>query len=294
MTQIEEVAENVFRLDVPLPAMNSVFGVYLIDELGGAVIEPGPAISAPHIQDAMRQLGMSDLTWIIPTHLHIDHAGSVGTLARIFPGAKVLVHPRGAKHVMDPARLIESFGYVWGADFEASFGPVLPVIESQVQAVKDREMVTVGDRELEIIHAPGHAPHQIVVFDGTSEGIFCGDALGMLAQGVDSFPLPNTAPPDFDQDTYQATICSLGQLGAKTLFYSHGGVQHDARKLISLALENTQQFGDIVSGALQEGLTTDAIVDRIQEAVASRFGVELGDVDLETVVVGYTLYFGRQ
>jgi len=291
---MEEVAEKVYWLEVPVPAMNSMLAVYLIQESEGILIEPGPSVATPFIQEGMKQLGMEDLAYIIPTHIHVDHAGGMGTLAQLFPQAKVLVHPRGAKHAIDPSRLIESTRMVWGPNFEVDFGPIVPVPESQIKVVKDEEIISVNGRELQIIYAPGHAPHQIVIFDRSVRGIFCGDALGSLAQSAKPFPLPNTAPPSFDQELYLATMKRLRQLGARKLFYSHGGAVGEPDMLVSIAAENTRVFGDIILKAMKQGETPEAISRRIGDHITSRFGLKVHEIDLAMTVSGYIFYFKKR
>ena len=291
---MKEVAEKIFRLEIPIPITNSVFGVYLIKESDGILVEPGPSIAVPYIQEGMKALVMGDLAYIIPTHMHVDHAGSIGTLARLFPQAKVLVHPLGAKHAIDPSNLIESTKRVWGIDFEASLGPIVSVPEPQIRVVEDREIIPVNGRELQILCAPGHAPHQIVIFDRRVNGIFCGDALGMLAQSAQLFPLPNTAPPSFDKELYLETLQKLRDLKPQVLFYSHGSVVWEPDALISMTADNTHLFGDMVLQALKEGKTPEAIISGIREYINLRFHLELDEMDLEMIVSGFIFYFRKR
>ncbi|UCG83036.1 MAG: MBL fold metallo-hydrolase [Dehalococcoidia bacterium] len=294
MVEINEVADQVYRLEVLIPAMDSIFGAYLIRGEEGIVIEPGPAIAVPAIKDALKRLGIKELAYIIPTHLHIDHAGGIGTLGGLYPHAEVLVHPAGAKHVIDPSRLIDGTRQVWGDDFDVGFGPILPVKESQVRIAGDGEIILVNDRELEILHAPGHAPHQLVVFDRKVRGIFCGDALGILPPIATPFPLPNTAPPGYDQELYLATIERLRRSRADILFYSHGGVERDVDRLISMAADNTRAFSDIALESLREGATRDDVMRRVRDYISHRFGLEVEEKDLDMTVDGYIYYFEKK
>ena len=295
MLELKQVADKIYHFETTLSVMTNLFTVYLIKEPQGVVIEPGPAALAPRIQEAMKKLGMKDLAYIIPTHIHVDHAGGAGKLARLFPGAKVLVHPSGVKHVVDPSRLIESTKTVFGADFEAGFGPILPVPASQIKSVEDGEVIKVGNRELQIIYAPGHAPHHFVIFDRSVKGIFCGEALG-LPGGVDNrIILPAVAPPSFDQEIYIETMEKLRKLGAKTLFYSHGGVVgHDTDRLIKQAEEFTRITGEIILQALKEGGTNEEINRRVEERVNSRFNMDLTEMDLALTVGGYEVYYKKK
>ena len=171
---LEEVAEKTYRLGVEIPELDINFAVYFIHESGGVIIEPGPTAIIPSIQEAMKQLGMNSPAYIIPTHIHLEHGGAIGSLARLFPGSKVVLHPVGVKHSIEPSRLIRSTKMAFGDDFEAHYGPILPVPESQVVSAEDGEIVSIGNRELQIIHAPGHAPHHIAILTDRQKGFFLG------------------------------------------------------------------------------------------------------------------------
>ena len=295
MQDVKEVADKIYRFESRLSVMTSLFTVYLIKESVGVVIDPGPAALVPRIQEAMKKLGMKDLAYIIPTHIHVDHAGGAGKLARLFPEAKVLVHPSGVKHVVDPSRLIESTKTVFGADFEAGFGPILPVPESQIKVPQDGEIIKVDGRELQIIYAPGHAPHHIAIFDRSVKGIFCGEALGLPGGEGNRTLLPAVAPPSFDQEIYIETMEKLRKLGARILFYAHGGVVgHDADRLISQAEEFTRIFGEVVLKALKEGGTNEEINRRVKERANMRFGTDLTEMDLALTIGGYEVYYKKK
>ena len=295
MVELKKVADKIYRFETMLSVMTSPFTVYLIKESEGVVIEPGPGALAARIQEAMKQLGMKDLAYIIPTHIHVDHAGGAGKLAQLFPKAKVLVHPAGVKHVVNPARLIESTKTVFGADFEAGFGPILPVPESQIKAVEDGEIIKVGTRELQIIYAPGHAPHHMVIFDRSVKGIFCGEALGLPGGEDHRILLPAVAPPSFDQETYIQTMEKLRKLNARILFYSHGGVVgYDVDRLITQAEESTRILGDIILNALKDGGTNEDINRRIKESAARHFAMTLTDMDLALTIGGYEVYYKKK
>lgn len=294
MIDVKEVAHDVYRLETSVPGMNTVFAVYLIPESDGVLIEPGPAATIPFIQDGMKQLGMEDLAYIIPTHIHMDHAGGIGTLAELFPGAKVLVHPRGFKHAVDPSRLINSTKMVFGDEFELRFGPIAPVQKSQILVPEDGEIIPINGRALQIIYAPGHAPHHMVIFDHSLKGLFCGEALGFPSQGAEIFLLPAVAPPSFDQDLYLETIERLSHLEPQMLFYSHGGVELEPDKLISMVAENTRIFGDMVLAGLKEGQALEAISRRIGDHFVSHYGLKVNETDVEVIVGGYAIYFNSK
>jgi glyoxylase-like metal-dependent hydrolase (beta-lactamase superfamily II) len=294
MINMEEVAEGTYRLEVRIPQVKSIFAVYLIDEGKGVVIEPGPTATTPSIQEAMKQLGMKELVYIIPTHIHLDHAGAIGNLARLFPQAKVVVHPLAAKHAVNPSRLIESTRMSFGDDFEVYYGPVLPVPESQVKTTEDGETISIDSRELQFIYAPGHATHHMAIFDEKTRGLFCGEALGLPLLGAESSPIPMAAPPSFDIDVYLETMERLRRLNPRILFYSHDGVGSQPEELIPKAAENTRIFGDIILKELKMGETTEAINHRIREYITHHLGASGEGVEMEMIVDGFIFYFKKK
>lgn len=291
---IEEVADNTYRLEAPIPKVNATFTVYFIDDAQGVVIEPGPTSTIPAIQEAMKLLGMKELAYIIPTHIHIDHAGAIGSLARLFPHAKVVLHPAAVKHAVNPSRLIESTRMSFGDDFEIRYGPILPVPESQVKVPEDGETVSIDGRELQIIYAPGHAAHHMAIFDLKTRGLFCGEALGLPMRGAKSLPLPAASPPGFDVDTYLETIKRLKELDAQILFYSHDGVGRQPEHLISRVLETTHAFSDIILKALREGETTEAIVQKVREYCSNSLDLNVEKGFMRITIDGFIFYFKKK
>ncbi len=293
MTHIDEVAEGTYRLQVQISGMLIPFSVYFIKETSGVLIEPGPATLVPAIQAAINHLGLSDLEYIIPTHIHMDHGGAVGELSQLFPGAKVVVHPQGARHIIDPSQLIQGTRIAFGEDFETIYGAILPVPESQVKIVQDEERLLVGSRELEIIYTPGHAPHHIAIFDTKVGGLFCGEALGLI-YSTGSLPLPAAAPPSFDVEVYLSGMERLRQLKPRLLFYSHDGIGNEPEKLISSIAESTKMIGDAVLHALRTEKTDEAVARRVSEFIWRRYGVKLEGHELAMNVSGFAAYFKKK
>ena len=292
MVTMEKIAEKTYRLEVPLPDIYWLTTVYLINEGRGVVVEPGPAAAIPSIKEAMKELGMKELDYIIPTHIHLDHGGGMGGLAQLFPQAKVVLHPLSVKHAVDPSRWVESTRLSFGDDFEVRYGAILPVPESQIKIIADGETISVGGRELQVIHAPGHAPHHIAIFDQETGGLFCGEALGLPMPWAESSPLPDAAPPAFDLEVYLRTMERLRKLSPRFLGYSHNGVGREPEELISRAAENTKIWGDMVLNALREGDDIEAIVKRVREYIHQRFGVIAEQIDRMTLE-GYIFYFKK-
>jgi len=293
VAKLEQVADEIYRLGEQVPGANAVFAVYFIKDGDGAIIEPGPAVLVPRIQEAVAELGLSKPSYIIPTHIHLDHAGGVGRLAEVFPKTKIVVNQHGVRHIIEPSRLIESTRMAFGDGFEAIYGPILPVPESRLKVVADGERLAVGSRELVMLYTPGHAPHHISIFDTKTRGLFCGEALGLIYD-TGYPPLPAVAPPSFNMELYLSNMERLKALKPKLLFYSHGGVAGEPEKLISTAMENTKLVGDFILQNLKAGENDEAIISHVGNYLRDHFGVTLDEYELLSNVSGYIHYFRKK
>jgi glyoxylase-like metal-dependent hydrolase (beta-lactamase superfamily II) len=293
VAQLERVADGIYRLEGRVDGVNAVFAVYFIKDGDGAIVEPGPAVLVPDIQEVAKELGLSRPEYIIPTHIHLDHAGGLGKLAEVFPATRIVVNRQGAKHIVEPSRLIKSTRMAFGDDFESIYGSILPVPSSRLKVVRDGERLKVGSRELLIIHTPGHAAHHIAIFDTKTKGLFCGEALGLIySPGYP--PLPAVAPPSFDIELYLNDMERLKVLEPKLLFYSHGTVADEPERLIATAIENTRLVGDFIRRDLKAGESEEAIISHVGDYLRNHFGASLDEYELASNVRGYIHYFRKR
>ena len=183
----------------------------------GALIETGTSLSAPYIMDALQDV---KLDYIFVTHVHLDHAGGAGELARSYGNASVIVHPRGAKHLVDPTRLVESVRQATG-DMFSLYGAAIPIDEKRVYAAEDGERFDLGGGiTIEAVYSPGHAPHHMCFFEHEEGILYAGDAAGALRDGV---LYCTTPPPSFDLEVSLHTIERLRALHPREIFYTHFG-----------------------------------------------------------------------
>jgi len=289
--EIRQVAEETYAIDC---GSDPIFGLrqvayLLVDEMP-ALIDPGYTSSAARLLNNSAQLDLQRLSYIIPTHIHLDHGGGSGYLAQQIPESTFVFHPRGAGHATEPSRLIKSFRRVFGEQFEDSLGPVLPVPPDRIHVASDGETIRLGRRQLALHFAPGHAPHHLAIQDSLTGALFCGDALGYISDDTADIPFPTGLPP-FDPVAYQRTIDKLASLSPKVLCYAHHGARSEVQRLIRQVKDLSTAFSDIVQKALDAGEDDKRISERILQYAKAYSSQKQLPIIIEASVSGYIAYF---
>jgi glyoxylase-like metal-dependent hydrolase (beta-lactamase superfamily II) len=227
---------------------------YLIVQDGhAAFVDTGTNFSVPRLLAALEALGLGrqSVDWVIPTHVHLDHAGGVGALVRELPQARVLVHPRGARHLIDPSALYAGALAVYGqAEMDRNYGTLVPVEAARVVSSTDGGSVTLAGRALVTIDTPGHARHHHCIWDEASRGWFTGDTFGLSYREFDgpagAWILPTTTPVQFEPDALQASIERLMASDPQCMYLTHYGRVTGVPRLAELLLG---QLGQLVARA---------------------------------------------
>jgi glyoxylase-like metal-dependent hydrolase (beta-lactamase superfamily II) len=200
----------------------------IVDEGRAAFVDVGTNSSVPYLLGALDELGIARdaVDYLLLTHVHLDHAGGAGALLRELPGARALLHPRGAPHVIDPARLIAGSQAVYGAArFRRLYGELVPIPAGRVQVVEDGERVQLGGRTLELIHTEGHARHHYAVIDAAHASLFSGDTFGISYRALDTgngaFITPSTVPTQFDPEAHIASVDRLLSYEPESVYLMH-------------------------------------------------------------------------
>ncbi len=255
MAIVSEVAERIYEVKPEGKELENfpLCTVYLIVDDNLTLVEVGCSVQIPEILEAVDKLGydIRNLSYIIPTHVHPDHAGGAGLLARQFPQTKVVAHSRAAKVLADPSileRLVQGFNQVFGDEAQKE---MLPVAEERFLLVEDGQGIPLGERDLKVIHTPGHDPNHLCFLDTKTQGLFCGDALGAYFSEV-GITCPSIAPGSDPILTLQS-IAKLQELNPAILFFSHGGTTKEVTKIIRMFADNARQCGDIALKALKAG-----------------------------------------
>jgi glyoxylase-like metal-dependent hydrolase (beta-lactamase superfamily II) len=201
----------------------------IVDHGRAAFIENNTSRAVPKLLEALETAGISpeNVEYLIITHAHLDHAGGTSALLRHCPNAKVLAHPKAARTIINPERLVASARQVYGDQkFESLYGDVLPVDASRVVAVADGQKIKFGTAEFEFIFTLGHATHHICVIDAATKSIFTGDSFGVRYPDIESetlFLFPTTSPIDFDPVEAKLAYQKIVDSGAEHAYLTHFG-----------------------------------------------------------------------
>jgi glyoxylase-like metal-dependent hydrolase (beta-lactamase superfamily II) len=191
---------------------------------GVALVDPGPSTTMATLTAALEARGIrfSDVRQLLLTHIHLDHAGATGSITGKHPHIEVLVHERGARHLVDPSKLVASAERIYAADMDRLWGEILPVAASRIRSLSGGETISVVGRELKVEYTPGHASHHVSYLDSASHIAFVGDTAG-IRRGSGTFVMPPTPPPDIDLEAWDNSIARIGRWRPSTLFITHFG-----------------------------------------------------------------------
>jgi len=224
--------------------------VHIIQHNGrAAFVDTGTNYSVPHLLTALDELGIAreSVDYVLLTHVHMDHAGGAGLLIQELPTARLLVHPRGLPHMVDPSKLVAASQAVYGEDeFRRLYGDVLPVAHDRIVSVPDGYRCDLGGRELELIHTPGHALHHYAVVDRAHAVIFSGDTFGISYRALDTpqgpFILPTSSPSQFDPDQLISSIDRMMSYVPDSMYLMHYSRVTGTPRLAAMLKSQIREF----------------------------------------------------
>lgn len=213
--------------------------VHLIVEGGrAAIVDTATSPSVPRVLGALAEKGVAPeaVDYVILTHVHLDHAGAAGQLMARCRNARLTVHPRGARHMIDPSRLVAATVAIYGeAETRRVYGEVLPVSRQRVIETPEGTVLALGGRELRFLDTPGHALHHVVIHDSRSGHLFAGDSFGLSYRQLDvdgrQFSFPTTSPSQFDPEALHRTLDRLMSFRTEALYVTHFGQLRDLGRL---------------------------------------------------------------
>ena len=298
----QKLGSHLHIVDLKPVGLESFIASYVLKgEKAAAIVESGPKCSVQNLLDGLREIGVKDedVEYVLVSHVHIDHAGGAGTLIHSLPNAKLVVHPKGAPHMVRPEKLWEQSKTVLGK-FAVLYGKIEPVPEDRILTAYGGMKFDLGDSvQLVVLETRGHASHHLCYFEGGSRGVFVGDAAGVYIPRLD-VTVPATPPPFY----LEPTLASLGKIAGlrpRRLYYTHFGCVERADERLKKYEAQLKLWAEIVSDAVRKGDTLENMRKRILERdpqmrVAADFigkhillrqGVIMQDVQ------GYIEYFKR-
>src|SRR5438477_2848174 len=270
----EVIGPGVVGLDTLLGGWTRVTASYLIEGPAPVLVETGSQSSVPALLAALDTHGVAagDLAGVVVTHIHLDHAGGVGDVARAFPGATVYVHEKGARHLADPSRLVESAARVYGDRLDGLYGRLDPTPTERIHVLLDGEEIKVSPtRTLCAIDSPGHAKHHLGLHDSETGLLFVGDAVGVRLPDVGVLR-PATPPPDFDLDQAVRSLQRFTARRPAGIALAHYGLVPNHETILEEAEEVLRRWAEVAERAWRTG-------QDIASALDAAFGSALAAVD---------------
>jgi len=252
MNAIVNLGHGVYQVD----AMYTGPGVaclYCIVEDGlVAIVETGTAHSLPGVLQLLDDLGLTpeNVRYVVPTHVHLDHAGGAGVMMKAFENAELVIHPRGARHMIDPEQLVLATRAVYGDEvFDRLYGEIPPIDENRVITADDGYRFKLGQRELLILDTPGHAFHHFCVYDEKSRGVFSGDTFGLSYPQIkhhgERFILPTTTPTHFAPELLRQSVQRIMDLAPEHIYLTHFGLLPDPASHVEQYLRGIDRLVEI-------------------------------------------------
>jgi glyoxylase-like metal-dependent hydrolase (beta-lactamase superfamily II) len=293
---VNTLSHGLSWIDLGFLGRSDVIAAVIVQGPGGvAIVDPGPTTCLATLEEGLQAHGIrwNDVRHILLTHIHLDHAGAVGTIVREHPHISVLVHERGAKHMIDPSRLLDSATRVYGDQMDRLWGEFAAVPEANIVLLSGGETIQAGGRAFDVAYTPGHAAHHVSFFDSSSGVAFVGDVAGVCrSQG---YVLPPTPPPDIDLDAWQESVDRILAWSPSTLFLTHFGAVTRVRPHLAELLDNLTQAANVV----RESLPGPASDEEKSEQFAGWLRQELrrqmsdAEVDAYLVAAGFKyLWYG--
>jgi glyoxylase-like metal-dependent hydrolase (beta-lactamase superfamily II) len=279
---ITALGHEVYEIDTRMAGYDQITAGYLIRAERPCLVETGTAPSAPVVADALARLGIgpADLATVVVTHIHLDHAGGVGDIASMYPAAEIVVHEKGARHLADPSRLMDSARRVYGKALDRLFGELAPTPAERIRAVEQRGSIDLGGgRRLDSHYSPGHAKHHVGLIDSVSGDLYVGDAAGVFIQETGDLR-PATPPPDFDLALALESLRTFAALAPQRLLFSHFGPVEAVRQTLERSAEELNVWVEQTRRAHDGGLDLDHAVAMVTEQTRQRYAALGPDADL--------------
>jgi glyoxylase-like metal-dependent hydrolase (beta-lactamase superfamily II) len=274
------ITDLITAVDTGMAGQRELNAVYVIAGDEPCLIESGPAADGPTIEAALEALGIgpADLAHVIVTHIHVDHAGGAGALLETYPRATVWVHERGARHLVDPTRLVASTARTYGEDrMRRLYGDVRPIDPDRIRPVSDGDRIVMGERTLHVVHTPGHASHHVALFEEATGAAWTGEAIGTYLPWARAFR-PALPPPEVDVEQALASIARIAALRPSYLLTSHFGATPDVEPALATAADGIRRWSERVRDRLDgdPAIDDDVLSADLGVLAAQEFAAQSG------------------
>jgi glyoxylase-like metal-dependent hydrolase (beta-lactamase superfamily II) len=253
--------------------------------VGGVLIDPGPSSCLPVLLEA---LGDDRPQALLLTHVHLDHAGAAGSLVERWPDLRVYVHERGARHLVDPARLYDSARRVWGDKMERLWGEMRPVPQDNLEVLSGGETVRDG---WTVAYTPGHASHHVSYLHGGTA--FVGDVAGVRI-APDPTTIPPTPPPDIDVEAWHESIATVRAWRPARLAVTHFGVSEDVERQLDELGSRLDAWAELARSSGRETFETTIQAEITRLASADLAGAYQQASPVEHLYAGYERYWAKR
>ena len=269
------ISERVHMIDTMALGQPRTVAVYVVRGAKTALVDCGYASSYEAVLEGLAAVGVSasDVDYVIPTHVHLDHAGGAGLLLKRMPRATVLAQEKGVPHLIDPTRLVESATRVFGRDAIDTFGIPVGIEKERITAVGEEEHLDLGGVSLTMVHSPGHAPHQLSVLVEEEKLLLTADAVGIVYPAVRSM-IPTTPPPSFNLRELWDSTERLEQMGSRALLVPHFGTRDDAQEVLETTRKKTDAWVRKVKEMRKAGFTIEQMVESLRRELSLESGIQ--------------------
>ncbi len=291
---LQDLPGGVHAIDTAFQRDHFDAAYLLVQDGRAAFVDTGTQLAVPRLLAALQALGLGvdAVDWVIPTHVHLDHAGGVGGLLSQLPVARVLVHERGARHLVDPSKLWAGATAVYGeAEMARSYGHIVPVPAARLDITHDGQTIELAGRPLRFADTPGHARHHHCVWDATTRGWFTGDTFGISYRELDgpqgAWIFPTCTPVQFEPELLQDSVRRLLAADPACIYLTHFGRVGEVPRLGALLLDLLQQLvalGEALRAAPDRHDALKAGQLAIFTASLAANGCPLGRDEIETLL----------
>jgi glyoxylase-like metal-dependent hydrolase (beta-lactamase superfamily II) len=289
-------SDSIVTIDCNYIAPQYAAAYLIIQGDRAAFVDNNTVLAVPLLMDALDAHGLhpEQVDYAIVTHIHLDHAGGTSALLDRCPNAIAIVHPRAARHLVDPSRLVASAKAFYGEEtFRERYGTIEPVEAQRVRAVEDGETLDFGERTFTFLHTLGHAKHHMCIHDSGANAVFTGDSFGlafpMMQGGTKPFLVGSSAPADFDPVEARKSITRIVTTGAERAYVTHFGEVEPVGEAAEQVLRSIDSMETIMNEAAAANLTGDELIAFCEERVRRAFADHATDCCVELTDAGWQI-----